>query len=147
MKLLMTVLLALSSTQSFASWYQMSCSDAKSILFFENGHDANNVIVTSSSETPDGTTLERKIKLNSDEVIVDYDSGIEISTKSSVECDPGATTGIATWQTISAKYLKIANVNGSHFSDDILGTSNDRSSIVSHVICEENGSGLTECPE
>lgn len=143
MKKLTIIFTALMTISAQASFFQETCSSADGMLKLASGHVSNKVVIT-EREYNNGKLSENEIELLRHEIEVDTKNETLLKNTNSKNCSVGGG-GVVNWQSISAKEIVITNSDGTLFSRETVGVSQDLKSVSAFVICDNSGNSMNLC--
>ena len=146
MKTLILFSLLFSSLGAKASYFQNYCGNAEGTVRVADGHDENYFMLTERVWGDHGVS-EKQIKYIDYELSEKSSKSIEIENSFENSCKDGDETGYGSWKVVTSKVVTVYKVDGSLFSEDIVGVSEDRKTVSAYVICEENGSSMVLCED
>ena len=144
-KLIFAVSVLCLSLTANASYFQEHCSNAARTVAVSSGHSKNQVALTEQIDGDDGRSV-KPVLLDFHDVAVDDVETRELEQESKKFCHKDRAEGYATWRTLAYKKAVIRKHDGSSFSKDIIGVSEDGKSITASLICEVQGNSETLCP-
>lgn len=137
MKTLMMITALTLVTTSFAeaSWYQDFCSDAEAVTRSASGHNENFVEITERVWGNDGAK-DTKLRFENGELTVNELSEQQISHEEKRGCNEEQGHGWYAASTVAVKKVSIAKEDGSLFSENTIGVSEDRKSVNTVFVCK-----------
>ena len=127
MRYLAAFFMLLLSINVKASFVQEYCSNGEGTVMTASGHNNNFVQVTERFFNH-GNPLETKIKLRRGNLAINKTNSTEIAR---------INTSKWCWQDISTKQISISKNDGTTFSKNIVGVSEDKKSVNAFIICEK----------
>lgn len=127
--------------QANASWFQEHCSNGEGTVKMADGHDDFLTQVT-EREWKDGGY---ETKLVTEGLTVETVRETKIVEESSNSCDPKEGFGWASWHNVNHREIVIRKEDGSLFSRNTVGVSDDLKTVRAQVICELWGNSESAC--
>lgn len=144
MKALIIATVLVTTLSANASFFQNYCSNAQGTTTTADGHAEFYTKVTSRT-WDNGNQIDKVIELDLDKVDLSTFDEVKISEQISKYCEPGSSSGYVSWEYVITKKVILTNRDGSLFSKDIVGVSDDQKTISTMVICTEEGNSRTDC--
>ena len=145
-KLIFTVSMLVLSLTANASYFQEQCSDAARTVSVSMGHSKNQVVLTERVDGEEGSGVKAVVFVNN-EVIVNNVESRELERKSKKFCDKEQSGGgYGTMRRLDYQKAVIQKRDGSSFSKDIIGVSEDGKSVSASLLCEFNSNSRIACP-
>jgi hypothetical protein len=141
--MLATIVFAGMSAQ--ASWYQESCSNGEGTVKLAHGHNDNFISYTTRVYDGNGGVEENIVRDESGDLRFEIVEEKELAKESHQSCDGTNQIGFGTWKNVTYRRVKITKADGSAFNENTLELSQDKQSIVTSMICEENGNSEILC--
>lgn len=142
--LMITALTLVTTSFAEASWYQDFCSDAEATTRTANGHNENFVEVTERKWNNDGPQ-ENRIRFEKGEVMVNELDVQQISKEEKKACGEGQEYGWYAASTVTVKKVSLTKEDGSLFSEDTIGVSEDRKSVSAVFVCKSDVTSEMPC--
>ena len=127
-----------------ASYYQSFCSNGEGTVKIAEGHNTDFKRLTERKWNGDGTYTDTLVEGGMRHEFTD-DKEMHSETKTS--CGDGDEYGLAFWVMTIARKVTIVREDGSLFSKDTIGVSEDLKSVHAYVICQEEGNSDYLCEE
>jgi hypothetical protein len=125
-----------------ASYYQTDCSNADQSIKTGEGHRYDGVAVTVSQDNGRRSIVE----FENEEIILTTLSTIDLRKEESTTCTTGSRSGSISREIWTYKQVKLSRKDNAEFSENTLGVSVDRKSIITDFICHHALSSRTWCP-
>ncbi|MGZ5278687.1 MAG: hypothetical protein ACXWC9_02020 [Pseudobdellovibrionaceae bacterium] len=143
---LASALLSLVVVQSAqASYFQINCSNADHTVATASGHSKNSVTLTEYSYGDNGPVY-KSVELDAFNVNNEGLKTTQLHEERKGGCVPGQSTGFMSYKSVSYHQVRIQMTDGSLFSKNIIGVSQDLKSIEAFLICEQEVNNMIGCP-
>jgi len=146
--LLLATALIIGTTTAHASFYQDYCSNAEGSTKTSEGHVSNNISVTERSyNQATGQIINNVVELGDQKAKVTVEENMTISELDESEgCDTtNPSSGFYSVTTTSIERVTITKLDGSKFSKNTLGVSDNLMAVETTLICEKQISSEAYC--
>jgi len=139
-------LLCLAVAQSAqASYFQINCSNADRTVATASGHSKSSVTLTEYSYGDNGPVY-KSVELDPHAVETEVLKNTQLHEERKGGCAPDQTTGFMSYNSVSYENVRFQMRDGSLFSKEILGVSQDLKSVEAFLICEQEVNNMIGCP-